>query len=100
MPIGPDTDRQGMSRSDRQQLEDDLHSGEAIEMTPNWARMHNYFSKAGGPKPGDKGHEDWEAGKADVHRYMHSNTYTKQAADPDHEQHFPGHEQWKQDNPL
>jgi hypothetical protein len=31
---------------------------------------------------------------------MHTNKYTKQAADPDHEQHFPGHEQWKKDNPL
>jgi hypothetical protein len=61
--------------------------------------MHRYFSQTGGPKHGTPEREDWEASKADVHRYMHTNQYTKQAADPKHDQHFPGHEQWKIDNP-
>ena len=96
MPIGKDTDRQGSGRIDR----DTGETGETINVEPYWANMHRFFSKAGGPKPGEKGHEDWEAGKADIHRYMHTNQYTKQAADPDHDQYFSGHEQWKKDNPL
>ena len=96
MPIGKDTDRQGSGRIDR----DTGETGETINVEPYWANMHRFFSQSGGPKPGEKGHEDWEAGKADIHRYMHTDQYTKQAADPDSDQHFPGHEQWKKDNPA
>jgi hypothetical protein len=67
---------------------------------PNWAGLHRFFTNAPGPDAGTPEREKWDESTADVHRFMHTNKYTNQAADPDHEQHFPGHEQWKKDNPL
>jgi hypothetical protein len=96
MPEGKDTDRQGGGRIDR----DTGEVRETVKVEPYWPSMHRLFSEAGPPKSGTPEREQWDLAKAEVHQYMHTDQYTAQAADPDHEQHFAGHEQWKKDNPL
>ena len=82
MPIGPDTDRHGGLRIPRQ-----AHPARAKEQGTEtyWAGTHRLLAAG----------ENVEGATLDeVTKIMQTEAYAKQAADPEHPQHFPGHAAW------